>query len=135
RIRLDGNISEAASRFKGLFLDPATAKSINVPPISLRGDINYKPGAVDGNLTAITGGGRIDLDARWQMKAEGYSGRIVMNRFPIQTFMPALGVADITATAAVTGHGYNPLKPSTAIEADASIGSVTLNDSRLTNII
>ncbi|MDE6588566.1 MAG: translocation/assembly module TamB [Paramuribaculum sp.] len=135
RIRLDGNISEAASRFKGLFLDPATAKSINVPPISLRGDINYKPGAVAGNLIAITGGGRIDLDARWQMKAEGYSGRIVMNRFPIQTFMPALGVADITATAAVTGHGYNPLKPSTAIEADASIGSVTLNDSRLTNII
>lgn len=134
-VRLDGNISQGASQFKGLFLDPATAKSINLPPISLRGDIDYRPGAVDGNLVALTGGGRIDLDARWQMKAEGYSGRIALNRFPAQSFMPSLGVADVTATAAVKGRGYNPLKPSTTIEADASIGSVTLNGRELSNIV
>lgn len=84
-MRLDGAIERGASRLKGLLLDRATAARVNIPPTRLRGDIDYRPGLVDGTLAAVTGAGRMSLDARWAMTAESYRAALVLDRFPVRS--------------------------------------------------
>lgn len=134
RVRLDGAILGGADRLKSVFLDPATARQINIPPMTLRGDVDYSPGKVDGTLAAVTGAGRLGLDARWTMRAEGYDASLTTEQFPVQAFMPSLGLADATLSAKVRGHGYNPLRPTTQIEADIAVDAITLNSRRLSDI-
>lgn len=132
---LDGSISRGADRLKSIFLDRATAASINIAPTRLKGDIDYKPGRVDGTLSAITGAGRMNLGARWAMTAESYNASLRLDRFPVQAFMPGVGVRDVTATLNASGHGYNPLRPSTSMDVDLRLVELTFNDRQLSNII
>lgn len=134
RVALDGAILGDADRLKSVFLDPATAKEIHIAPTTLRGNIDYRPGLVDGTLAAVTGSGHIGLDARWAMRSEGYDVALNTSRFPVQAFMPSLGVADVTASASIRGHGYNPLRSSTEIDAHLDVDALTLNGRLLHDI-
>lgn len=134
RISLDGAILAGADRLKSSFLDPATARSIHIEPTALRGSVTYSPGLVDGALAAVTDGGRLNLDARWAMKSEGYDATLSLDRFPIQAFMPSLGLADASADISLRGHGYNPMRRSTGINASLDLDRITLNGRELRDI-
>ncbi|MCM1029665.1 MAG: translocation/assembly module TamB domain-containing protein [Pseudoflavonifractor sp.] len=135
KVALNGAIEGGANRLKSVFLDPATAKSINIEPTTLSGNIDYSPGLVDGNLIAMTRAGHLNLDARWAMKAEDYKASLSLSHFPLQAFMPSLGIADISANLEAQGHGYNPIRPSTEINARVGINSVSLNNRQLHDIV
>lgn len=135
RIILDGAIQQGANRLKGIFLERSTASTINIAPTRLRGDVKYSPGRVDGKLGAYTGAGRMNLDARWGMTAESYNASLSVDRFPVQSFMPTLGVSNVSATLHADGHGYNPLRPTTSVNVDMRINEITLNERTLSNII
>lgn len=111
-------------RFKNLLLEPETAKSINIPPMTLAGDVDMRAGGViDGDLTARTGSGALKLKALWNSRMEDYDATVTASAFPLQAFMPLAGVSDISATATVKGHGYDPFLTSTDMHATANIGS------------
>ncbi len=134
RITLSGAILSGADRLKSAFLSPASAKSIHIEPTTLRGAVTYSPGLVDGSLAAVTDGGRLNLDARWAMDKEGYDASASLDRFPIQAFMPSLGIADASADIHLIGHGYNPMSRSTEVNAGINLGSIILNGRELTDI-
>lgn len=134
RMVLDGSISRGANSLKRIFLDRQTAAMVNIAPTRLRGDINYSPGRVDGHLAAHTGAGHMNLGARWAMTAESYNASLSLNQFPVQSFMPTMGVADVSATVKVDGHGYNPLRRSTAMNLDVHLDHLLLNDRELSEI-
>lgn len=121
-VKLSGNIINVNS-FKRALLDPATAKSFNIPPMTLAGDVRMTRGIINGNLSARTGSGALKMKAMWNGKGESYDLALTTNRFPVHAFMPLLGVGDITADAKVKGHGYTPFKKSTAIDAHVNIAS------------
>jgi len=109
------------NRFKPLLFDKATAKQINLPMTTFNGTINMEHGNVTGTLTARTGKGRISLDADWHSHLENYDMKLVTDHFPINAFMPLLGVGEVSLTADAKGHGYNPFKNTTKIDAGLKV--------------
>lgn len=133
RIGINGRIRDI-DFIKNRMLAGATAKAVGIPPMTIDGKIDYKPGLIDGKLNISTTGGEMGLDARWNQKAEGYDLMLTTDRFPVQKFMPGLGIADLTADATVKGHGYDPADRNTAMTAGISLRHATFNGHSLDGI-
>lgn len=132
-IALRGNIVNVTS-FKNKLLDPATARELSIPPMTLRGHVSMNRGVASGNLAAVTHSGDIGLNARWDSRREDYRLHLTTNDFLVQAFMPSLGIGAVTATVQAEGHGYNPFVRGTTISADAAIASASYKGERYTDI-
>lgn len=94
------------------------------PALKLDGNIEYYPGMADGKFTVVTRGGRLAAGGKWNGKREGYSATINLDRFPVDAFMPELGVGEITATLTADGQGYNPMSRKSYADADMDLKKV-----------
>ena len=132
-IRLRGNIINVNS-FKNALLDKNTAKALRIPPMTLYGNIGMNRGSVAGNLKAATSDGDIRLDGRWNSNAESYDAKLITRSFPVNAFMPLLGVGTVSARVDVNGTGYDPFRKSTVINANGEIKSAVYQGVDYTNI-
>jgi hypothetical protein len=123
---MDGSIHNG-NQFKPLFLDKATAKEINIPDLALTGDVKMKRGVIDGTMNAVTGSGEIALDGHWNSHSEDYIAYVDCTDFPVNAFMPLLGVGNVTASLDVNGHGYNPFATSTELDAHLDVENAVYN--------
>lgn len=124
-VDLSGRIINVNS-FKKALLDPATAATLNIPSMTLKGDVKIRPHMiVNAILKAHTGNGQLRLDALWNSKKEDYNASLTTRSFPVQAFMPLAGVSDVTADLSLEGTGYDPFKPLTQMKASAMISSAT----------
>ena len=123
-VSLDGSLRNA-NALKPTLLQARLAKMVNIPDITLKGDIKYRPEQITANLKGHTGGGDLLLDGRWNGRAESYDARLNLRDFPVDHFLPTMGVGDVTASLSATGHGYNPLKPSTRMDVKADLAHVS----------
>lgn len=119
-IALNGNIINVDG-FKNKFLARPTAEMLHIPPMTIAGNVAMAGGTVNGRMTARTKGGKLGLDARWNGNAESYNVDLETDEFPVQAFMPLLGVEQVTAGLKVEGKGYDPFKTSTKIDAGLSV--------------
>lgn len=126
-ISLNGSIHNG-NQFKPIFLDKSTAKEINIPDLTLKGDVKMKRGVIDGTLSAVTGSGRIALDGHWNSHSEDYLAYVDCSEFPVNAFMPLLGVGEVTASLDANGHGYNPFKASTSLDAHLDVEKAVYNN-------
>lgn len=136
---LDGRLSLSGHVANGRWVKPALVaakldRALSVPPLSLDGSVSFRQGTVTGNLKAVTSGGRLALDAVWAGTARAYNLDLTATGFPIEAFMPSLGVEHVSATARVRGTGYDPFSSSTHIDADLHITDITYNRNRYTGI-
>ena len=136
---MDGRVILSGHIANGRWVKPALAaakldKTVNVPPLNLNGVMNMRRGTVSGNLAATTSGGKLALDADWTARAEVYDLQLKADDFPIDAFMPLLGVERVTAVADVKGRGYDPFKASTHLDADVKINSIVYNKHEYTDI-
>ncbi|MDE6196779.1 MAG: translocation/assembly module TamB [Muribaculaceae bacterium] len=121
-VALKGNIVNVNS-FKNALLDPATASTLRIPPMTLAGNVAMREGTVRGRLTARAAGGDIRLDGRWNGTAESYTANLATDRFPVNAFMPDLGVGAVTARLTADGRGYDPFSAKTRIDARLDVAS------------
>lgn len=136
--RMGGKIN-----FEGAVTDPKAVKAtlaslkmdstITIPALQLKGTADYNPGNISGNINLTTGSGKLLADGHWIARKESYKADIDLTAFPVDAFMPSLGVRDITATVHVNGAGYNPLSPKTSLAADVMIDKVTYNGKTYTD--
>lgn len=126
-ITLKGNIINLNS-FKNILLEPATAKTVNIPPMTLSGHVAMHGGIMNGNLRAATGKGDIRLNAKWNSLAQGYNADVKTSQFPVSAFMPLLGVGNVTATVHADGRGYDPMAKKTVMNADLLVQSAEYQD-------
>ena len=133
QIAMDGALTNV-NFAKAMALSPSMAKQIKLPPMKIKGTVDYNPGAIDGNITLSTGSGSVAAQGKWVQRCEGYKASLDVHQFPVQNFMPSLGVADLTAKATVNGRGYDPMRRSTHAEADIQLGRVTYNGRQLSDI-
>ncbi|MCM1522251.1 MAG: translocation/assembly module TamB [Muribaculaceae bacterium] len=120
-ISIDGSLSTITDREFTFLPIP------RVPALQLRGGVDYRPGAVSGDIEVVTSGGRIAADGSWTARTEEYDADLRLDKFPVDVFMPDLGVGDVTARVKVDGKGYNPMARSTSIDADVNIVNVDYN--------
>ncbi len=89
--------------------------------MSLDGRLRMTEGMnIAGRLTALTGNGRIALDGSWNSRAENYRAEIDTRDFPVNAFMPLLGVGRVTASATASGHGLDIASVATRMSARAT---------------
>ncbi len=134
KINLDGKLESGMNSVKKAFLAVATAGQINIPASTIKGAIVYSPGNIDGDVTVRTAGGQMELDGKWNQKAEGYHADLKANRFPVSSFMPTLGIGHVTADMKIDGRGYNPASRATRMKADVDLKSIEINGSTLGNV-
>lgn len=132
-VALNGRIINVTA-LKNELLEPSTARQINIPPLQLTGRVAMHSGVANGHLAATTGSGELRLNALWNSRATDYTLHAAATRFPVQAFMPLLGVEDVTASVDATGHGYDPFASETSLEADANVAALTFNNTRYSGI-
>ncbi len=133
-IRIEGNVFNLES-IKNAILEPGTAEQLTIPEMTLDGRVKMRQGAISGKLLATTKRGDIGLDADWNSNLETYNAEIKANDFPVDAFMPLLGIQDVTATVTVDGRGYSFLSNTTEIEAHAEVEKLVYGNTTLTDII
>ncbi len=121
-LRLKGNIINV-NRLKTAALGAETASTFAVPPMSLAGHVTLNGATYAGNLQAATGKGIIALDGRFNGNLESYAARVRTRGFPVQAFLPDMGVGAVTAAIDASGHGFDPFSKSTCLKAKADIAS------------
>lgn len=120
RIDIKGRLT-GLNTIKPSLLDARLGRTINLPHIALKGHADFSPRLISGLINATSGDGRIVADGSWQQSIEGYQGSISLDRFPIASFLPEMGIGDITADIRAKGRGLDPLSASTRLEAEADI--------------
>lgn len=132
KVTVDGAVKDPNAVKRSLAqlkMDPG----INIPALTLHADVDYKPGNVNGKMNLITQGGKMLASGCWNARKEGYSANVSMSSFPVNAFMPSLGVGRVTGTLTADGSGYNPLRPGTRMNTDVHLSSIALNDRTLVN--
>lgn len=134
KVDFNGSIGKL-NALKNAFLPAASAKTINIPPSKLNGSVIYSPGNIDGTVNVRTASGQLALDGKWNQKAEGYTADLKADRFPVNAFMPSLGVGEVSADVKLDGRGYDPASRSTRMKAHVDLRSMVYNGARLGNIL
>ncbi len=119
-LALNGNLKDV-NFIKPTLLEARMARQVNIPPTVITGNMDMKDGAYGGTVKVVTGTGQIALDGKWNGRMETYNADLNIATFPVMSFMPELGVGDITARMTVDGRGYNPFSPKTRIKADVDV--------------
>lgn len=120
-LALQGNIYNINNIVKS-FLEPGS--TIIIPPMTLGGNVHLHGPAMAGNLNAYTLGGKLALDAKYNSNTEGYALDIKADQFPVNAFMPDMGVGKASFTLNAHGNSFDILKHSTKLNAKANIHSL-----------
>lgn len=130
---LKGNLINV-NFIKPTLLEARMARQVNIPPTSITGKMDMNDGAYDGTVKVVNGDGMMALDGRWNGRMEKYDADFNVDRFPVMSFMPELGVGDVTAHVSVDGRGYDPFSQKTKINADVEVQSVEYMRVKYTNL-
>ncbi len=133
-IDLDGSVG-SLNFIKPTLLEAELARTLNLPPMRIKGRVNYRPNLADGNLTLTTGDGRAAFSGRWNGNSEGYNAKLNLNRFPVNSFMPSLGIGHVTAYADIKGQGYDLLSSKSVIDAKIDLKEVEYMDQAYTDVV
>ncbi len=136
---LDGDISISGRvndtpLLKSKLVRSVLGPGVELPPMTLRGDVKMRGGVIDGDLTATTGAGRVALDARWNGRVPAYRLNLNAADFPVNAFLPTSGIGSVSATANVEGRGLDFTSPRTKVSADVALGSLSINNRILRDI-
>ncbi|MDE6301756.1 MAG: translocation/assembly module TamB [Muribaculaceae bacterium] len=120
RLKLSGALIDL-NPLKYALLDKATAAEVNIPLTTFDGYASLNRGHLEGKLTARTHEGDITLDADWRQPSENYVVDLALDRFPVNAFMPNMGIGKITADIKADGHGYDPFSPKMRLDASLDV--------------
>ena len=124
-VRIDGKLTETR-RLKTVqdMLMPNSGIGLT-NNLTVKGSVDYHPGEVKADLAATADNGKALIKGSWSGRSESYDLQVNATDLPVAAFVPSLGIDNLTGRLFAKGHGYNPLKASTAIDADIVIDHVT----------
>lgn len=122
------------SFLKPTLMDAKTAKSVNLPPMTLKGTVKLNRSDIAGNIAATAGNGNLALEAAWRNAVEGYELSLDTHNFPIQSILPTLGVSDLSASVDLKGEGLNPFSPKTDLAGHIDLSHVGYQGAMYKNI-
>ena len=115
-IDIDGNF-EDINFLKPALMDAKMRRTTHLPSLRLAGEVNMDNGVIDGDLRALTRAGKLALDAKWNSRIEGYDVKVNADKFPVGTFLPGMGIENVTAKIEARGRGLNPMSSRTSMYA------------------
>lgn len=128
--RLSGNLSFDANFpnlnfVKPLVLDAVVSKQVNFPPMAVKGDVQFGADSYSGRVDMRLATGSLVGKGSFNGKGNQYAVDATFSSFPVRAIMPLAPVDNLSAHVKASGHGFDFLKPSTALNADVSLAGVT----------
>ena len=109
--------------FVTTLLDDDTRKMIRIPNgIAFDGNVKANGKRYAADIKAAEGGGTMKAKVALDSKAMKYSATIDAEKFPLQHFLPNMGLNPLSAHIEADGQGTDFLSPSTSLTAKAYIG-------------
>lgn len=116
-------------------LDSAARKQFALPPsMQLKGEATVAQGLYRARLNLTEGKGEIDLTASYRHPQQQYNADLEIRNFPIQDFVPADSLRNLTASVQADGTGTDFFSPATAATVKGKISELTYDTLRLTGI-
>lgn len=107
---------------------------VRIPPMDVKAGIDFGNGAYSGDLQAVTSSGQLALDGSFNGRGKVYDIQLDAYHFPVEAFMPSLGIYDVTVGINAKGHGLDIMSPRTSADIDLDLAEITYNGDRLTDI-
>jgi len=122
-INLNGRIANAAPIARN-FMSRTTMQTVKIPHMTLKGHAWMHNGATaGGNITATTGSGKIALGGTWDKRGDKYRATADADGFPVNAFLPLLGIGSVTASMHAEGLGFDFSNTNTTLSAHADINA------------
>ena len=103
-------------------LDPSLTKKVRIPKgIGIEGDFRANGHQYGADFTATEGGGKMKALVAFDSDKMKYSATVDAEAFPLQHFVPNMGLSPLTAHVEADGQGTDFLSPSTQLRARADI--------------
>ena len=113
-------------------LDPEITRTVNIPNgIGLDGRVKIDGDRYDADMVVKQGGGMMDADVSIDTRSMRYTADIKSNAFPLQNFLPKMGLSPFTGTVKANGEGFDFMSPKTRLQADAKITKFRYGDFNL----
>ncbi len=107
-LNLSGSLTNT-NLIKPTIVEAKLGKGIELHPLSLKGNVKMNRGKISSNVKVVSDSGTIALKGNVEIGPESYVAEIDMEHFPVQAFMPALGLYDLSVSVNASGHKFNPL--------------------------
>lgn len=130
---IDGDIANI-NFLKPTLLDARTARQVSLPPLRLKGDLEVDRGTYSGDIKAVTGDGDLALNGMWNGDSESYNADLRLDSFPVNSFLPEMGLGPVSGRLVVDGKGYDPFNSSTVIKGELDIASIVYQKETYENL-
>ena len=109
--------------FLTALMDKNLRQQVRIPyGISLQGHVRADAGNYQTNFVLHEGTGYVRVKGAFDMNRMAYRAQVNANAFPLQHFLPKMGLSPLTAMVDIDGQGTDFLSSKTRLNAKASIG-------------
>lgn len=122
-VSLDGHIGDVRPWVEKFL----SGSGVTVPPMHLSGHVSMYGENYSGNLEARAKDGTLSGKAMFNGHGQDYNLDLASHQFPVNAFMPTLGVGRVTMNLTGHGRGFNPSLATTYMDIDARIAGLEYN--------
>ena len=109
--------------FVTALLDKSVTDLVTIPKnIALDGNVKVNGHQYGADFVASEGGGKVKARVALDSDIMKYSATVDADKFPLQHFLPKMGLSPLTAHIEADGQGTDFMSPSTTLRARAKIG-------------
>jgi len=120
-VRLKANTADLD--FLTSLLDKSVTEQVKIPRgIAIDGNFKVNGHQYGADFTAEEGGGKMKANVAFDADRTKYSATLDTERFPLQDFLPGMGLSPLTAHIEADGQGTYIFSPATSLRAKAKIG-------------
>lgn len=112
---------------KPSIVEAKLGKGVTLHPMSLRGHMKMRRGTISSDIKVLSDSGIIAFDGEVNIGPEVYSAEINTRQFPIQAFMPAIGIENLSVSVTASGKKFNPLAESADMTGHIDLRHVVYN--------
>lgn len=111
-------------------------KQLRIPNgTRIGGDIDFRGNSFNlSRNTIYCGKGSLSFTGNFSAANMSYNGRLVARQFPVQLFLPGMGLSPLTGSFDIKGKGTDFLSPGTTLVTNARIDAFTYAGFSLNNI-
>lgn len=122
-VNFNGSVINA-DPIRKTIVESKLGKSVDIIPMALIGDIRFNRGLGKASIQLKAGDGTINTRGTLNIRNEGYDVELETYEFPIQSFLPIIGISNPTMKVEVKGNRFNPLSNNAEVHADINIDSL-----------
>ena len=109
--------------------------SLVLPKMTIDGKVNMTPGLIDGDIEVHTQKGELAMTAKWNSHIEGYDVNVAMSQFPIDAFLPRMGVGNVSGKLTAKGKHFNPFGANMGADVHLAIDDIDYNGVTYSDVV